>query len=87
MNEEFVHKNVYELEKRRLEERMEHSIERNDARTDYFMANVNAMLAEMRGDLKAMNARLTNMGWTIILAVALMGLILTGVSIYFSMPH
>ncbi|MBQ7559382.1 MAG: hypothetical protein IJT20_03950 [Synergistaceae bacterium] len=51
------------------------------------MANVNAMLAEMRGDLKAMNARLTNMGWTIILAVALMGLILTGVSIYFSMPH
>lgn len=82
MNEEFVHKNVYELEKRRLEERMEHSIERNDMRTDYFMANVNAMLAEMRGDLKAMNARLTNMGWTITLAISIVGIVLAGMSIY-----
>ena len=87
MNEEFVHKNVYELEKRRLEEKIEHSIERNDARTDYFMARVDASLAEMRGDIKAIRAEVSTMGWTITLAVALMGVILTGVSIYFSMPH
>ena len=87
MNEELVYKNVYELEKRRMEDKMEHSIERNDARTDYFMARVEGTLSRMEGRLDAMDAKISNMGRTITLTVAIMGLILTGVSIYFSMPH
>lgn len=87
MEVEYVYKNVYDGEIRRIDEKIENAITRMESKSDAYMARVDGAIAEMRGEIKAMNARITNMGWTITLAVAVMGLVLTGVSIYFSMPH
>ncbi len=87
MNEEFIYKNVFDVEVRRIDEKIENAVSRMEAKSDAYMARVDGAIAEMRGDIKAIRAEVSTMGWTITLAVALMGVILTGVSIYFSMSH
>ena len=81
MNEEFVYKNIYEVDQRRLEEKIDHAVERNDTRTDYLMASVNATLSEIKGELTAMKATISNMGWTITLAIGILGIVIAVVGL------
>ena len=77
MEAEYVYKNVYDVDQKRMEEKIAHSIERNAARTDFLMADINTALLEMKGEIKAMNARITNITWTVTLAIILIGIFLT----------
>ena len=85
MESEYVYKNVYEVDQRRIEEKFEKAVEHNDMRTDYFMARVDSALSEMRGDLKAMNAKLSGLTWSVNLLLAVTGIAVAGVSIYLAL--
>ncbi|MBQ7152087.1 MAG: hypothetical protein IJR94_07545, partial [Synergistaceae bacterium] len=50
-------------------------------KVDAYTARVEGALAEMRGEIKAINTKLGNLVWTMTLSVAIMGLLLTGVTI------
>ena len=64
MNEEYVHKNVYNIEIRRIDEKIENAVSRMEIR------------------LNAMEAELSNMSWTITLAISVVGVVLAGMNIY-----
>ena len=101
METEYVYRNVYDIEVRRIDEKIENAITRMEAKSDAYMARIEGVIAhmhgeisemcgeisEMRGEVKAVSAQVSNMGWTIILTVALVGLVLTCVNIYFAIPH
>jgi len=101
MERECVYKDFYDVEIRRVDEKIENAITRMEAKSDAYMARVEGAIAqmrgeisemrgeisEMRGDVKAISSQVSNMGWTITLTVTLMGLALTCVNIYFAMPH
>ena len=94
METEYVYKSVYDSEVRRVDEKIENAVTRMEAKSDAYMARVEGAIAQMhgeiseiRGEVKAVRAQVSNMGWTITLMVALMGLVLTCVNIYFAMPH
>jgi len=94
METEYVYKNVYDIEVRRIDEKIENAVTRMEAKSDAYMARVEGAIAQMhgeiseiRGEVKAVRAQVSNMGWTITLTVTLMGLALTCVNIYFAMPH
>ena len=98
MSEEFVRKYVYEADKRRFDERLDtvisrfeakvnQAVERMELNMDAHMAKVDGALSEMRGELKAMNAKINNISRDVALIMTIIGLIVSGISIYFSMPH
>ncbi|MBQ3403518.1 MAG: hypothetical protein IJG65_09165 [Synergistaceae bacterium] len=98
MNEEFVRKDLYESEKRRSEERLDSAVSRFEAKADRtverlelkmdaYMARVDGTLAKMDGRLDAMDAKINNVSRNVALIMTIFGLIISGISIYFSMPH
>ena len=87
MEAEYVYKNVYDVDQKRMEEKMNHSIERNDTRTDYLMARVETTLARMEGRLDTMEAKLGNMNWALNMLLAVAGIAVAGVSIYLAIIH
>lgn len=87
MDTEYVYKNVYDVDQKRMEEKIDHSIDRNDTRTDYMMTRVEAVLSKMEGRLDAMEAKLGNLTWAVNLLLAVAGLAITGVSIYLAIHH
>jgi len=87
MEAEYVYKNVYEVDQRRMEEKMNHYIERNDTRTDYLMARVEAALARMDARLDVMETKLGNMNWALNLLLTVAGIAVAGVSIYLAILH
>ena len=74
---ECVYQDFYDVDQRYREEKIAHSIECNSARTDFLMADINTALLEMKGEIKAMNARITNITWTVTLAIIVIGIFLT----------
>ena len=98
MNEEFVRKDVYASDNRRFEDRLDtavsrfeakvdRAIERMEMKMDAYMANVDGSLAKMEGRLDAMDAKISNISRNVMLIMTIIGLITSGISIYFSMPH
>ena len=87
MNEEFVYKNVFDVEVRRIDEKMDNTLSRIEARMDAHAARMEAMEAKIDGRLGAMEAKLGNLTWTVNLLVAVLGLAIACVSIYIAVPH
>lgn len=98
MSEEFVRKDVYEADKRRFEERLDavvsrfeakvdRAVERMELKMDAYMARVDGTLAKMEGHLDAMDSKINNVSRNVALIMTIFGLIISGISIYFSMPH
>ena len=92
MPEEYVRREVFESEIRRTDEKIDNAVARMEAKVDAYTARVEGALAEMRGEMqgalgemrgeiKAINTKLGNLVWTMTLSVAIMGLLLTGVTI------
>lgn len=61
MNEEFIYKNVFDVEVRRIDEKIENAVSRMEAKSDAYMARVDGAIAEMRGDIKAIRAEVSTM--------------------------
>ena len=98
MSEEFVHKDLYEADKRRFEEKLdtvvsrfeskaERTVERMELKMDAYMARVDGAIAKMEGRLDAMDATINNISRNVTLIMTIFGLIISGISIYFSMPR
>ena len=98
MNEEFVYKSVHNAEMRRMDERIDTAVSRFEAKADRmvermelkmdaYMARADGVLAKMEGRLDAMDAKINNVSRNVMLIMTIFGLIISGISIYFSMPH
>ena len=87
METEYVYKNVYDIEVRRIDEKIENAVTRMEAKSDAYMARVDAAIGRMEGRLDAMEAKISNVTWTITLLATVLGLALTGLSIYLAIPH
>lgn len=87
MNEDFVYKNIFDVEVHRLDEKMDSTLSRIEARMDAHMARMEAMEAKIDGRLGAMEAKLSNLTWTVDLLLAVFGLAVACVSIYLAIPH
>ena len=85
MESEYVYKNVYDVEIRRIDEKIENAVLRMEARSDAYMARVDGAIAEMRGDIKAMNAKLSGLTWAVNLLLTVTGIAVAGVSIYLAL--
>ena len=84
MNEEYVYKNVYDIEIRRIDEKMDNTLARIEARMDSHMARMEKMETKIDGRLGIMEAKLNNMSWTINLAIGVLGIVVAGLGIYIS---
>ena len=87
MESEFVYKNVYEIEIRRIDEKIENAVTRMEAKSEAFMARVDGSLARMEGQLDAMEAKLSNLTWSVNLLLTVAGIAVAGISIYLAIPH
>ena len=76
MGSEYVYKSVYDVEQRRMEERMEHLIELNNIRNNSSMVGIDTLLSNILGELKAMNTGISRACWTVTFAVLLVGVFL-----------
>ena len=87
METEYVYKNVYDIEVRRIDEKIENAVTRMEAKSDAYMARVDAAIGRMEGRLDTMNAKLNNLTWAVNLLLVVAGLAVAGVSIYLAIPH
>lgn len=116
MSEEFVRKSVHDVEIRRIDEkidatvsrmearleasnirtdaainrmeqRLEAAVERMDTKLDAHMARVDGVIGRMEGRLDAMDAKISNISRNVALIMTIFGLVISGISIYFSMPR
>lgn len=87
MEAEYVHKNVYDLEVRRLEERMDNTLSKIESRMDAYLARMDARDARMEARLDVMETKLGNMNWALNLLLTVAGIAVAGVSIYLAIHH
>ena len=71
----------------RMEQRFEAAVERMYTKLDAHMARVDGVISRMEGRLDAMDAKISNVSRNVALILTIFGLIISGISIYFSMPH
>ena len=82
MELECLYQDFYDVDQRYREEKTAHSIECNALKVDFSIARVENILSEMKDEIREMNARITNMGWTITLAISIVGIVLALLSVY-----
>ena len=96
MTDEFVRKDIHHMEIRRLDEKIDEKIsrieqkldvavERMDLRMEAHMAKIDSVIGRMEGRLDAMDAKINNISRNVALILTIFGLIMSGISIYFSM--
>ena len=87
METEYVRKDVFDAEIRRLDEKIDNTLARIEARMDAHMAQIDKMFAEMNERLNTMDTQLDGLIRKIYWVLTVVGLAFAGVSIYLALPH
>ena len=84
MNEEFVRKDVFEANMRRIDQHFDaterlvnNTVERMEAIIDRNLAKHDAVAAEMRGDIRALNTRIDSMEGKLSQSITITSVIVT----------
>ena len=95
MSENFVQKDIHDMQIKRLDEKIDEkvgrieqkldaAVERMELRMEAHMACVDGVIARMEGRMEAMDAKISNISCNVALIMTIFGLIMSGINIYFS---
>ena len=87
MESEYVYKNVYDIEIRRIDEKIENAVSRMETKSDAYMARVDGVLGRMEERLDNMNAKLNYLTWAVNLLLAVTGIAVSSVIICLAVSH
>lgn len=77
MERECIYKDFYDVDQRYREEKMKNLIERNFTQNEFLTADVKAALSEMKAEIKAVNNKITQFAFIIMLTVIAVGAVLS----------
>lgn len=79
MERECIYKDFYDVDQRYREEKMKNLIERerNSMQIEFLTADVKAALSEMKAEIKAVNTKITQFAFIIMLSVIAVGAVLS----------